>query len=169
MCYFPSDVSTTYRYVLLPFQCQRHQVCFTSLPSGSWTEEFLHTSNSLVGDVPHQNIIVFIQVLFANAMQMSKLNSLLETTSWSDKKDTSDLTIGCVQKLFLELRCLNHTISTSAPPTGMCYCPSDVSATYRYVLLLFRCQHHQQVDDWPPLNDFILWYPPQKVLHKDCH
>ena len=98
-------------------------------------------------------------------MQMSKLNSLLEATSWSDKKDTFDLTIGCVQKLFLELRRLNHTISTSVPPTGMCYCPSDVSATYRYVLLLFRCQHHLQVDVWPPLNDFILWYPPQKVLH----
>ena len=65
-------------------------------------EEFLDTSSSLVRCVLHQNIIVFIPVLYANAMQMSKLNSLLEATRGSDKKDTSDLTIRCVQKLFLE-------------------------------------------------------------------
>ena len=36
-------------------------------------------------------------------MQMQcKLNSLLEATRGSDKKDTSHLTIRCVQKLFLE-------------------------------------------------------------------
>ena len=59
-------------------------------------EEFLDTLDSLVGCVPHQHIIGFIQVLYANAMQISKLNSLLEATRGSDKKDTSDLTIGCV-------------------------------------------------------------------------
>ena len=56
----------------------------------------LDTSNSVVGCVLHQSIIAFIQVLYANAMQMSKLNSPLEATRGSDKKDTSDLTIGSV-------------------------------------------------------------------------
>ena len=84
----------------------------SSRTSFSLEEEFLDTPNNLVGCVLHQNIIVFIQVLYANAMQMSKLNSLLEATRGLDKKDTSnltigyvhhsDLTIGCVQKLFLE-------------------------------------------------------------------
>ena len=64
--------------------------------SFSLKEQFLETSNSLVGCVLHQNIIVCIQVLYANAMQMSKLNLLLEATRGSDKKDTSDLTIKCV-------------------------------------------------------------------------
>ena len=59
----------------------------------SYEEEFLDTSDSLVSCVLHQNIIVFIQVLYANSMQMSKLNSLLEATRGLDKKDTSDLTI----------------------------------------------------------------------------
>ena len=62
------------------------------LPRG----KVLDTSNSLVECVLHQNIIAFIQVLYANAMQMSKLNSPLEATRGSDKKDTSDLTVGCV-------------------------------------------------------------------------
>ena len=56
----------------------------------------LDTSNSLVGCVLHQSIIAFIQVLYANEMQMNKLNSPLEATRGSDKKDTSDLTVGCV-------------------------------------------------------------------------
>ena len=56
----------------------------------------LDTSNSLVGCVLHQSIIAFIQVLYANAVQMSKLNSPLEATRGLDKKDTSDLTFGCV-------------------------------------------------------------------------
>ena len=59
--------------------------------------------------------IVFIQLLYANAMQMIKLNSLLEATRELGIKDISDFTIRCVQKLFLEeklvleLRHLNHT------------------------------------------------------------
>ena len=56
----------------------------------------LDTSNGLVGCVLHQSNIAFIQVLYANAVQMSKLNSPLEATRGLDKKDTSDLTIGCV-------------------------------------------------------------------------
>ena len=59
-------------------------------------EEFLDTSDSLVRCVLHQNIIVFIQVLYSNVMQMSKLNSLLEATRGLDKKDTFNLTIRCV-------------------------------------------------------------------------
>ena len=62
----------------------------------SLEEEFLDTSDNLVGCVLHQNIIVFIQVLYVNTMQMGKLNSLLEATRGSDKKDTSDLIIRCV-------------------------------------------------------------------------
>ena len=65
-------------------------------------EEFLDTSDSLVGCVLHQNIIGFIQVLYVNAMQMSKLNSLLDATMGLDKKDTFNLTMGCAQKLFLQ-------------------------------------------------------------------
>ena len=38
----------------------------SSRKSFSLKEEFLDTSNSLVGCVLHQNIIVFIQVLYAN-------------------------------------------------------------------------------------------------------
>ena len=52
----------------------------------------LDTSNSLVGCVLHQSIIAF----HPNAVQMSKLNSPLEATRGLDKKDISDLTIGCV-------------------------------------------------------------------------
>ena len=76
--------------------------CLSSSTSFSLKKEFLGTSNSLVRCILHQNIIVFIQVLYANAMKMSKLNLLLETTMGSDKKDPSNLTIGCIQKLFLE-------------------------------------------------------------------
>ena len=72
----------------------------SSRTSFSLEEEFLDTSDSLVGCVLHQNIIVFIQVLYANAMQMSKLNSLLEATRESDKKDTSDVTIRCVHMVW---------------------------------------------------------------------
>ena len=64
----------------------------SSRTSFSLGEEFLDISDSLVRWFLHQNIIVFIQVLYANAMQMSKLNTLLEATRASDKKDTSDLT-----------------------------------------------------------------------------
>ena len=53
------------------------------------------------GCVLHQNIC-FHPGTFANTLQMNKLNSLLEATRGSDRKDTSDLTMGCVQKLFLE-------------------------------------------------------------------
>ena len=70
--------------------------CLRSRMSFSYEEEFLDTSDSLVRYVLHQNIIVFIQVLYANAMQMSKLNSLLDATRGLDKMDTSDLTIRCV-------------------------------------------------------------------------
>ena len=65
----------------------------SSRTSFSLKEEFLDTSDNLVRCVLHQNIIVFIQVLYANAMLMSKLNSLLEATRISDKKDTSDVSI----------------------------------------------------------------------------
>ena len=54
--------------------------------------ERLSSRTSLVGCVLYQNIIVFIQVLYAN----EKLNSLFEATRGSDKKDTSNLTKGCV-------------------------------------------------------------------------
>ena len=97
-------------------------------------EEFLDTSDSLVRCVLHQSIIVFIQVLYANAMQMSKLNSLLEATRGSDKKDTSDLTIRLCplfwlnyqmcpksssrEKLVLQLRCLNHISTETTTPLG---------------------------------------------------
>ena len=59
-------------------------------------EEFLDTSDSLVGCVLHQNIIVFIQVLYSTVMHMSKLNSLCKAARGLDKKDTSNLTIRCV-------------------------------------------------------------------------
>ena len=48
--------------------------------SFSLEEEFLDTSDSLVRCVLHQNIILFIKVLYVNAMQMGKLNSLLDLT-----------------------------------------------------------------------------------------
>ena len=67
-----------------------------SRTSFSLEEEFLDTADSLVGCVLHQTIIVFTQVLYANAMQMSKLYSLLEATRALDKEDTFELTIGCV-------------------------------------------------------------------------
>ena len=50
-------------------------------------------------DVSYIKILLFSSRYF---LQMSKLNSLLEATRGSDKKDTSDLTIRCVQKLFFE-------------------------------------------------------------------
>ena len=68
----------------------------SSRKSFSLEEEFLDTSDSLVRCVLHQNNIVFIQALYENAMQINKLNSLLEATRGSDKKDTSNLTIACV-------------------------------------------------------------------------
>ena len=36
-------------------------------------------------------------------MKMSKLNSLLEATRGSDKKDISNLTIGCVHMVWIHL------------------------------------------------------------------
>ena len=66
------------------------------MKSFSCKKEFLDTSDSLVRCVLHQNIIGFIQILYANTMQMSKLNSLLEATRGLDKKDICDLIIGCV-------------------------------------------------------------------------
>ena len=79
---------------LLMVAPERHSLR-TSL---SLEEEFLDICDSLVRCVLRQNIIVFIQVLYANAMQMSKLNLLLKATRGLDKKDTSDLTIRCVDR-----------------------------------------------------------------------
>ena len=52
--------------------------CLCSMTSFSLQEDFLDKSDSLVRCVLHQNINVFIKILYANVMRMSKLISLLE-------------------------------------------------------------------------------------------
>ena len=53
----------------MPTHALSHNVapeCLSLRISFSLKEQFLDTSNSLVGCVLHQNIIVFIQLLYAN-------------------------------------------------------------------------------------------------------
>ena len=65
------------------------------------------------------------------------------------------------QQLKRHLQVCVTSLTTSAPPTGMCYFPSDICMTYRYVLLPFRQQSHLQVC----VNPLLTSAPPTGMCY----